>query len=444
MPRLLLLLGAQCAGIVAADLGWLAAHESLLGAVLCLAAALLAIGEDVILVPTYTLIRTDETEVSYRAIFLGGINVFLQQKSAIFRHTPAWVSRLLDRPQLVDWLARRAAATHPARLGDLTVSMLEGIDGRQRREFHRLVRWIAEEMRPDVVHLSNTLLTGLARPLREMLDVPLVCSVSGEDSFVDKLPEPHRQAVRDKLAENCRPFDALVAMNAYYADFMSDYLNVPRNRIQIIRHGLQLESYGDRSSKAIRGGSRTIGYLARICPDKGLHLLVDATARLLRDPELHDVELRVAGYVGRGEREYLETQLRKLRTAEPAGVCHYVGEVTRDEKRAFFESLDLFCLPTVYCESKGIPAIEALASGVPIVVPAHGCFPELVEATGGGLLFEPFDCEGLVDRLRQLLRQDELARQLGRQGRAAVRAIYHDRRMADETRQLYRRLIDAR
>ncbi|MFV2068724.1 MAG: glycosyltransferase family 4 protein [Pirellulales bacterium] len=409
-----------------------------------LAAALLAIGEDVVLVPTYTPIRTDETDVSYRGIFLGGINVFLQQKSAIFRHVPAWFSRLLDRPQLVDWLARRAAATHPARLGDLTVSMLEGIDGRQRREFHRLVRWIAEEMRPDVVHLSNTLLTGLVRPLREVLDVPLVGSVSGEDSFVEKLPEPNRRAARDKLAKNCRPFDALVAMNVYYADFMSDYLSMPRSRIHVIRHGLRLDGYGDRSSKTVRGGSRTIGYLARICPDKGLHLLVDAYVRLLRDPEMHDVELRVAGYVGRGEREYLETQLRKLRTAGRDGACHYVGEVTREEKRAFLESLDLFCLPTAYRESKGIPAIEALASGVPIVVPAHGCFPELVEATGGGLLFEPFDIEGLVDRLRRLLRQDELARQLGRQGRQAVQAIYHDRRMADETRQLYRKLIDAR
>src|ERR1043165_1330623 len=67
-----------------------------------LAAALLALGEDVLLVPTYTPLRTDEPNVSIDRVFFGGINVYLQEKSSLFRHTPWWMDRWLDHPALLE------------------------------------------------------------------------------------------------------------------------------------------------------------------------------------------------------------------------------------------------------------------------------------------------------------------------------------------------------
>ena len=120
-----------------------------------LAAALLQTGQDLILVPIYTPLRTDEANVSQRRLFYGGINVYLQQKSALFRHTPWILDRLFDLPALIAWLSKRSGTTRAEQLGALTVSMLRGEHGNQRKELEKLVRWLEDEVRPDVVHLSK-------------------------------------------------------------------------------------------------------------------------------------------------------------------------------------------------------------------------------------------------------------------------------------------------
>src|SRR2546430_17001230 len=91
-----------------------------------LVAALIAQGHDALLIPTYTPIRTDEPNVSQKRIFFGGINVYLQQKFALFRHTPWLFDRLLDGQPLLRWVSRFAARTRAEELGELTISMLKG------------------------------------------------------------------------------------------------------------------------------------------------------------------------------------------------------------------------------------------------------------------------------------------------------------------------------
>ncbi|MCG8450481.1 MAG: glycosyltransferase family 1 protein, partial [Pirellulales bacterium] len=155
-----------------------------------LAAALLQLGEDVVLVPIYTPIRTDEVDVSQPRVFFGGINAYLQQKFRIFRHTPRWLDRLWDHPALLRLLAGRGASVDPAKLGDMTVSMLRGELGNQRKELDKLVDWLLDEVRPDVVHLSNSMMLGLARKIAQRCGPPVVCSLSGEDIFLEKLTPP--------------------------------------------------------------------------------------------------------------------------------------------------------------------------------------------------------------------------------------------------------------
>src|SRR5262245_25015335 len=114
-----------------------------------LAAALIALGHDTLLIPTYTPLRTDEPNVSQTRVFLGGINVFLQQKSSLFRHTPWFLDRLLDAPRLLRWVSRFASTTRAEDLGDLTLSVLRGDHGKQRKEIDKLVRWLQDEVRPE-------------------------------------------------------------------------------------------------------------------------------------------------------------------------------------------------------------------------------------------------------------------------------------------------------
>lgn len=410
-----------------------------------LAAALTKAGQDALLVPAYTPLQTDEENVSLDRVVFGGVNVYLQQKSWLFRRTPWFLDRMLDRPGLLRWLGKRSGSTQAASLGPLTVSMLQGEDGRQRKELDKLVHWLQSEIQPDVIHLSNVLLVGMARQLRRRLDVPVISTLAGEDIFIEQLEEPYytqaRRALRDRAAE----LSALVALNSYYADFSAQYLSVPREKIHVIPPGLNLSGHAvpgqpptEAKTDAPRRTHITLGYLARICTDKGLHLLLEALEVLLEEDG--DVPLRVAaaGYLGENDRPYLNRIGVWLAERGMGDRFQYLGPVDRAEKIAFLQSLDLMCLPTVYPESKGLPVLEAWANRVPVVVPRHGAFPELIEDTGGGLLFEPHDVRSLADTLRRMLADPRLAAECGRRGQEAVYARYHADALAARTLDLYR------
>jgi glycosyltransferase involved in cell wall biosynthesis len=404
-----------------------------------LAAALLDLGEDVILVPTYTPVRTDEPNVSHPRVFFGGINVYLQQKWELFRRTPWWLDRMLDHPMLLEGLAKRSASIDPAELGDMTVSMLRGEAGNQRKELEKLVHWLITEVRPDVVHLSNSMLIGMARMIKSRCGPPVICQLSGEDLFLEKLTSPYYDHARALLRERAADVDAFVALNGYYADFMADYLAVARDRVYVIPHGLKLDGHGKPIGKQ-PGQPRVIGYFARICEDKGLHLLIDACERLSDRPGLPAFVVRAAGYLGTADRPYLEQLERRIAAGPLARRFEYLGELNRDRKIAFLQSLDLFSVPTIYRESKGLPALEAMANGVPVVLPDHGSFPELIADTGGGLLCRPHDPADLADKLAKLLSDPVRASQLGLAGEQAIQDCHHAPFMARQTLDLYHRL----
>jgi glycosyltransferase involved in cell wall biosynthesis len=405
-----------------------------------LAAALLDLGEDVLLVPTYTPIRTDEVDVSMRRVFFGGINVYLQQNFAVFRRTPWWLDRLLDHPGLLERVSQRGVSIQPAALGDMTVSMLRGEEGHQRKEIEKLVDWLITDVRPDVVHLSNSMMIGMARMMKERYGPPVICQLSGEDLFLEKLVPPHYEQARALLRERATAVDAFVALNRYYADFMADYLSVNRSKVQVIPHGLKLDGHGKRIEKR-PDEPRIIGYLARICEDKGLHLLVEACERLTQRDDVPPFVLHAAGYLGAADRPYLESLQEQVVAGPLAGRFEYVGELDRSQKIAFLQSLDVFSVPTVYRESKGLPALEAMANAVPVVLPDHGSFSEMVADTGGGLLCRPHDADDLADKLAELLRDPIRASQFGLAGQQAIEDRYHAKTMARQTRDLYHRLV---
>src|SRR4051812_2828737 len=404
-----------------------------------LAAALLKLGEDVILVPTYTPLRTDEANVSIPRVFFGGINVYLQEKVPLFRRTPWWVDRLLDHPGLLNRLSRRAGSVDPTQLGALTVSMLQGEEGHQRKEIEKLVYWLLRDVKPEVVHLSNSMQIGMARMTREHSGPPIVCPLSGEDLFLEKLPPPHYEQARNLLRERASDVDAFVAINNYYPDFMADYLSVDRSKVHVIPHGVSLDGHGTRVDKQ-PDEPRVVGYLARICEDKGLHILVEACEQMVERGDVPPFKLHAAGYLGEGDRPYLEHLQQRVATGPLAGRFEYVGELDRVEKIAFLQSLDVFSTPTVYRESKGLPALEAMANAVPVVLPNHGSFPEMIADTSGGLLHDPHDPADLADKLAKLLRDPVRANQLGLTAKEVIHARFNAAAMAKETQKLYGQL----
>jgi glycosyltransferase involved in cell wall biosynthesis len=401
-----------------------------------LASALLARGHDVILTPVYTPTRTDERNVSQTHVFFGGISVFLEQQVPLFRRSPWIFDRLWDAPWLIRLASKRQIKVNPQSLGEMTVSMLRGEQGFQAKEIAKLLEWLHKESPFDVINLPYALLLGLAEPLKRELGKPICCTLQGEDLFLDGLGEPYREQSMQLIRAASRHVDAFLPVSQYYLDYMPEYLGVPPEKMYFVPLGINMQGFSPRP--APRGDVFTIGYLARIAPEKGLHVLCEAYRVLRRAPGVGRSRLIAAGYLPPEHQPYLTEIRTKLRAWGLAQDFEYRGEVDRVQKSRFLQSLDVFSVPTTYEEPKGMFLLEALAAGIPVVQPRKGAFPEIINNTGGGLLVEAGNPAALAAGLLELWRNPDKAAALGAAGAEGVREHYDVGRMAEAAEQVYR------
>ncbi|MHC4622810.1 MAG: glycosyltransferase family 4 protein [Planctomycetota bacterium] len=375
-------------------------------------------GHEVLMMPMYLPVSLGGSEVSDTPIFFGGINVYLQQKWRIFRGTPRWIDWLFDRPGLLNWLGRKSDMTSAKDLGRMTVSMLRGRHGQQAKELNRLVEWLgAKENTPDVVILSNALLAGLAGAIRERAGATVVCLLQDEDGFLDGLGEPYSQQAWELLSELTSDIDAFVAVSRYYADVMRKRLGIEREQIRILHTGIDVQVF---DSVQARPQTPTIGFLSRMCANKGLDTLVETFVKLKQNDRLKDARLKIAGGKNRSDEELISRIQGQLETCGFAGDVEFISSFDCDTKLNFLGQLSVLSVPEKQPAAYSLYALEAMAAGVPVVEPATGVFPELSEMTGGLVLYEPNDADGLASALEQVLLDADYGRQVGAQGRKAV------------------------
>lgn len=408
-----------------------------------LAAELLSRGHEVTLVPVYTPTRTDEPNLSRDRVLFGGISVYLQQHSWLFRNTPRVLDRLWDSPRVIQAFAGRAVSTNPKTLGDLTVSMLRGEQGLLQREFDKLIEWIRDEPLPDVINLPNSLLIALAAPLRRAFRRPVCCTLQGEELFLDGLIAPYRDQALDLIRRSVNQVDVFVAVSDYCAKFMSEFLCIPSGRMAVVPLGINMAGYDRPEPRTLRD-EFCVGYFARLSPEKGLHVLAEAYVRFRRRIGDARAKLVVAGHLPPDQQGYLNDVRGSLARAGLEGEFSYLGAPDRAGKLAFLKGLDLLSVPATYDEPKGMFLLEAMAAGVPVVQPRRGAFTEIVENTGGGILVEPDNPDRLADGLYDLWKHPDNAAMLGRQGFDAVRTHYSVARSADRLLDVYRAVVGAR
>ena len=400
-----------------------------------LAAELMAQAHDVTLMPLYTPTLTDEVNVSAKRVLFGGISVYLEQHLAAFRFTPAWLDRLWDSLPVLKIASRRSIAVSPQHLGELTISMLRGEHGAQRKEFHKLVDWLRTQPKPDVVTIPNSLLISLARPIKDALDCPVACTLQGEDLFLEGLGEPWRTQALDLIRGQIDSVDAFIAVSEYYREFMSRYLGIPESKMHVVPIGINMKGYD--TGFRFRTNCFTVGYFARIVPEKGLHVLAEAYRKLRRETEFSGATLEAAGYMAPEYRGYLQGIERDMKQAGLGNEFRYRGVLDRAHKTDFLRSLSVLSVPGPYADPKGIFVLEAMANEVPVVQPRHGAFPEIIQKTGGGILVEPNSVDSLAEGIYSLWRDQALADELGRRGAQGVREHHGVALMAKRAAEVY-------
>ncbi len=407
-----------------------------------LVAALRALGHEATMLPLYLPLRLDEPDQSEgNPIFFGGINVYLQQKSGVFRNAPRWLHRLLNSRKLLDWAAGRAASTRADEVGDLLLSMLRGETGNQNREITELISWLQQYGKPEVICLSNALLVGMVRRLKAELRTPVVCLLQGEEPYLDSLPEPLRASVWKLLAERAADVDAWIAPSRWSGDRMQARLGLRPERMHVVYDGISLEGYNSTGPKHNVESQRApvLGYFARMCKDKGLDTLVEAYIHIKSGGRVPRLKLHIGGGCGPGDEPFVKTLRARLAQAGYIGEVSFSPNLSRAEKVAFLQGLSVFSVPASYGESFGLYLIEALAAGIPVVQPRTAAFPEIVEQTGGGVLCEPGDARSLAQAVESLLLDPRRAAELGEQGRRAVFEKFNAEAMAAETVRVFQK-----
>lgn len=406
-----------------------------------LVSGLKKLGHDAVMLPMYLplVLEDDHAPEHQKPIFFGGINVYLQHHVKLFHRTPRWLDRFLDSRALLRMAGRRAGMTSARQLGEMTLSMLQGEEGRQRKELDRLVEALNTSGKPDVVLLSNVMLVGMARRIRESLGVPIICTLQGEDGFLDALPEPYREQAWATLADRVTGVEAFIAVSDYYAGVMRSRLGLDDHRVRVVHNGIQL---CDFAPAALPPADPTIGYLARMHHTKGLHTLVDAFIAIHDAGGTPNARLHVAGAMTATDRPYVNALKAKLAKRGLLPHVRFDTNITREQKIAFLRGLSVFSVPATYGEAFGLYVLESLACGVPVVQPRHGAFPELIARTQGGILCEPDDVNGLASALTELLHDRERAKHLADAGRKVVVEHFNEDRMAAQVAEVCDHVAD--
>lgn len=395
-------------------------------------------GHLVTLLPLYLPMTLDEPEQTRGApIFFGGLNVFLDEKFPLFRRLPTTFTRWLDSPHLLKGIGKFAIKTRPEQLGDLTISMLKGEEGNQARELDALIEWLKNHENHDVIHLSNALLLGLAPRLKRELGVPIVVTLQGEEGFLDRLPSESSAQAWELLRRQAQKIDHFISPSRYFAERMQRKMGFDPEHLSIVPSSIRSDDF------AIAHPSKStplLGYFARMCQEKGLADLIEAFLILKKRKTCEDLRLKIGGGCSAQDQSFVVKLKDKLHNAGLMDFVEFHPNLNRHEKLHFFKDLSVFSVPA-RDEVFGMSIIEAMAAGVPVVLPHRAAFPEIIEATGGGILYKSDDSNALAEGIESLLVNPIQAQKLGKQGRSNVLDKYQLDGMAGQITAIYRALI---
>ena len=390
-------------------------------------------GHDAVMLPMYLPHILDEEPADEdQPIFFGGINAYMQLKYSFFRHVPKWLDKVLDSRPLLGKVAKaqKGNMTAGREISEMALSTFQGEKGPLAKEFRHLVQWAVERENPDAIYLSTAMQVGLAPAIKQRRDIPVFCSLQGEDTFLESLIEPYKTQIWELMREASVAVEKYISPSKAFADCMAKPLRLNKDRIAIIPNGINLDGYEPRTSPPDRPA---IGYLARMSNLKGLDILVDAFIHLHQLGNLPiDTELRIAGTTLPDDQSYIDEQIRKLDEAGLQGRYTFRQNITRDEKIEHLRNLTVLSVPTRYGEAFGLYAAEAMAAGIPVVQPDHGAFPEIMAATGGGAIFFPNTPEALADALLPWINDPAKAHATGKKAHAAVKEHYSIQRHAEQ------------
>ncbi len=399
-------------------------------------AALRKAGHEVTMLPLYLPATADAAAPEETPVFYSAVTLYLRHKYSWMRKLPRSWFRPLDTWPVLKLAAHFAGSTSASGLEDLTLSMLRGMEGRQAEDLVMLAEWIEAlppEDRPDIIILSNALLAGLAKRLKEAAGCPVFCWLQDEHVWTDAMHESLKQAVIRTMREEVVHVDRFIAVSKYYRDKMSELLDVDTKQISVIYPALNVDEYTLADMSA---APRRIGFLSRLAASEGFDVFVDAFIELRKDPQFSDVKLSATGGPS-PDKKFMKRQIEKLRKAGLENDVEISPDRFVKERREFLSELTILSVPGGESpEAFGYYAIEAMAAGVPVVLPAHGAFPEFVTEESGGVLLNSLTPQEIAEAWAGLLSSSEKLKEFSSRSRLVAADNFNESIIAEKVMEI--------
>jgi glycosyltransferase involved in cell wall biosynthesis len=289
-----------------------------------------------------------------------------------------------------------------------------------------------------VIHLSNALLIGLAKRIREKLKVIVVCSLQDEDVWVNAMDDLFRERTWKLMSERARDIDAFFSVSEFYAQRMKTLMNIPDNKLYTRHICVDPEDYSYVNSV---GKVPVIGFISRMSRENGLQILIDAFILLKQEEDMKSTKLMITGGSTGDDDKFIQEIRDKIKNA---GIQHDVifqKDFEDEARHDFFRKVSVISVPVIEGEAFGMYLIESMASGVPVVQPALGAFPEIVSLAGGGIIYEKNTPEELSVNLLKLLRDPDQLKRLSEDGRKGVEQHFNIHSQASGMMNLYAEII---
>jgi glycosyltransferase involved in cell wall biosynthesis len=371
-------------------------------------------------------------------VFFGAISLYLREKVHFLEQMPSFMDKILDSAPLLKIAAKRAGTTRTEGLEDMTLNMISSNHSSREKEVERLVKYMISTGKPDIIHLSNALIIGLAKQIKSLTDVKVVCSLQNEDDWINDMAEPFQTQAWKMIAEESVNIDAFISPSKYYRDFFISKTGMPAEKIKVIPSGI--ESFKDLEKKNNDNGP-AIGFFSRVSRHNGFDKIADAFIALKSEHEFSNLTLHVCGGFTSDDKPFISEQIKKIKEHGFKSSVHIYPEFVGSAKEDFLSAIDIMSVPVRKYDAYGLYILESNAAGIPVVQPATGAFPEIIEMTGGGILYEPDTVEQLAENLKTLLRNKELAGSYGKRGSIAVKEKLTLKHMSSDLISMYSSLF---
>lgn len=370
-------------------------------------------------------------------VFFGAISMYLREKVRFLRNMPLFLEKFFDLSPFLKLASRQAGTTRTEGLENLTLNMISGDNAFRQNEVDRLVRYLVKDGKPDIIHLSNALIIGLARQLKKRLDVKVVCSLLNEDDWIDDMVEPFKGKAWKMIAREAVNVDSFITPSNYYRELFIKNTGLPGENITVVPLGFDPDhSLAEEQSVH----SPALGYFCRVNYHNGFDKLADAFIDLKNKNLIPGLTLNICGGFTGDDKPFISEQIKKIRAHGHQKSVKIYPEFHGNKKLEFFRDVDVISVPVRKYDGYGLYILEANSSGVPVVQPATGGFPEIIKITGGGITYLPDDVEQLSLELYKMLTDKNLMMELGKKGQTGVRSELSLEKMSKGLSAVYKKI----